>query len=265
FCPGNPEIPRRFDVVALPNRFPSLSPDGPGARGVCEVLLYSPRHRARLYDLPLDHVTRLVDLWADRTRRLGALDYVKYVYLFENRGEAIGVTLTHPHGQLYALPFVPPVLQREVENFRAHHRRTGRCLLCDQRRRERGQRILGDTHVEAYVPSYGRWPYEGLLLPRRHVQRVPDLTPPERRSLAGAIQGMLRRYDRLVRGEMPLMMVVHQAPTDGRPHPSYHLHVEFYPLLEGPGRVKHRAGLESGAGTFTVTARPEDRARELRS
>ena len=131
FCPGGPDVPRPYDLLSVPNRFPSLVPEAGGgrgaARGASEVVLYTPDHGGSLGELPVGRIARVVELWRERARDLSTLPFVKYVFVFENRGRENGVTLDHPHGQIYALPFVPPLLQAEVAGLRAHRRATGRC------------------------------------------------------------------------------------------------------------------------------------------
>lgn len=260
FCPGGDEVPDRYDILSIPNRFPSLTPDAE-ARGACEVILYTPRHDASLGELPVERVARVVDLWRERTRALSARSFVRYVFIFENRGRENGVTLDHPHGQLYALPFVPPVVQAELRSLRAHRRRTGRCLLCDLRRSEpRVYRAAGWT---AYVPRFARWTHEAHLAPDEHISDLRSLR--DSRPLARALKTLLQKYDRLFGRPMPLMMAVHQGPARPAKRGEFHLHIEFYPSLESRDRVKYRGGLETGAGTWTRTSLPEECARELRN
>ncbi|MEM3087362.1 MAG: galactose-1-phosphate uridylyltransferase [Halobacteria archaeon] len=261
FCPGGPDVPESYDVLSVPNRFPSLIPQGGGgrsaARGACEVVLYTPDHRGSLGELPAERIARVVALWRERSAALSALPSVKYVFVFENRGRENGVTLDHPHGQIYALPFVPPVLQTEAAALRAHRRSTGRCLLCDLRKRE--SRVLSRGGWTAYVPRFARWTHEVHLVPEEHIPDLRALRDPL--PLASALKSLLRKYDRLFGRPMPLMMAVHQAPRGAR---WFHLHIEFYPALESRERVKYRGGLETGAGTWTRTRLPEECARDLR-
>lgn len=261
FCQGGPDVPGPYDVLSVPNRFPSLVLEAGGgrgaARGASEVVLYTPDHGGSLGGLPVGRIARVVELWRDRARALSALPFVKYVFVFENRGRENGVTLDHPHGQIYALPFVPPLLQAEVAGLRAHRRATGRCLLCDLRGSE--PRVFRKGGWTAYVPRFARWTHEVHLAPDEHLPDLRALRDPA--PLARALKTLLQKYDRLFDRPMPLMMAVHQAPGGVR---SFHLHVEFYPSLESKERVKYRGGLETGAGTWTRTSLPEECARELR-
>ncbi len=272
------ELPRgRWDVAVFENRFPTLTlaahdppveevPTRP-ATGVCEVVVYTPGRDTHLGDLPLEHVTLLVDVWADRTAELGALDAITYVMPFENRGVEVGATLAHPHGQVYAYPFVPPVPARELELQRAHLAAHGRGLLEELVRDELadGRRVLhAGEDVVAFVPAWARWSYEVWIAPRRPAPTLPDLTPAERRDFARALKSVLQRYDGLRGAPFPYVMVFHQAPTDGLPHPEAHVHLELYPAFRTTERLKYLAGTELGAGMFANDAMPEAKAAELR-
>ncbi len=288
-CPTRPggfptEVPASdYEIVVFENKFPAFRREPPApavsgnermpvrpSQGVCEVVLYTPQHDARLADLGLNHMRQLVEVWTDRYTELGALPYVEYVFIFENRGEAVGVTLTHPHGQIYAFPYIPPVPAKELAASRRYWERTGRCLICDVLADER-EGAAGCRTVEendgfwAGVPFYARYPHEVHLVARRHVAALPGLTEDERWDLAALLRTILLKYDNLYGTPLPFMMVMHQAPTDGKDHPGSHLHVEFYPLQRTRDKLKYRAGCESGAGTFLADALPEDWAAQLRA
>lgn len=285
-CPQRPggaptEAPSPYRILSFLNRFPSLSPEPPAlavsgselypvepAQGVCEVIVYTPDHESTLADRSVDEIEELVYVWRDRYRELAALPYVKYVYLFENKGEAIGVTLHHPHGQLYAFPFIPPRLERELESLRAHREATGRCLLCDvvTAEREDGRRIVleSDAFVAA-VPFYARWPYEVHVWSCSHRASLLDLSGAELRDLAEVLKEIMGRYDALWGFSMPYMMVLKQLPTDGRGREADHFRIEFYPPLRTPGKLKYLAGVETGAGTFINDTLAEEKAAELRA
>ncbi len=302
FCPLCPtrdpahptEIPDEdWDIAVFENRFPSLveaapppqvagtalSPVAP-AQGICEVVVYSPDHDRTLAEQSVEHIRKLVEVWAHRYEELGRRPFVRYVMIFENRGEAVGVTLHHPHGQIYAFPFVPPIPQQELAHAREHHERTGRCLLCDVLAEERaaagasapgrdrrsGRIVVENDDFVVFVPFFARFPYETMLLPRRHVGSLLELGDAERWHLSEALKGILARYDALFGLRMPYMMVMHQAPTD-RPvggYPECHFHIEFLPIQRAPSKLKYLAGSESGAGTFITDATPEEMARQLR-
>jgi UDPglucose--hexose-1-phosphate uridylyltransferase len=277
--PGAPtEVPDGpWQVAVFENLFPTLSqlsPEPPEAivdtgpgRGACEVVVFTRDPESSLGRLPLDHLALIVDVWADRTRELGAREDVAYVFPFENRGVEVGVTLHHPHGQIYAYPFVPPVAARELAQQQRHLEQAGRGLLSDlldAELRDDGRRVVyqGESAM-AVVPVCARHPYEVWVAPRRAAASLPDLTADERRDFARALKTVLLKYDTLWQRPFPYIMVVHQAPTDGLAHPEAHVHVEFYPAYRMPGRLKYQAGSESGAGVFTADTLPEDTARTL--
>lgn len=288
-CPTQPgafptEVPEPdYEIVVFQNRFPSLAgradqlpgqePHGddlyaaaPG-QGECEVVLYSPQHDGTLWELGPRRIQNLIDVWADRFTELSARPEVQYVLIFENRGDAVGVTLSHPHGQIYALPFVPPIPERELQSAKAHQKAHGTCLFCDVLERERleSQRVVYENdHVTAFVPYFARYPYEVHLLPRRHVENITELSTDERAALAEGLQQVVWRYDSLWEHPMSYMMIMHQAPTDGQAHPYAHFHIEFYPLNRTETKLKYLAGCESGGGTFVTDMSPEDQAAHLK-
>jgi UDPglucose--hexose-1-phosphate uridylyltransferase len=214
------------------------------------------------------HIELLIQVWADRYRELGAIPEIKYVYPFENRGVEVGVTLHHPHGQIYAYPFVPPIAARELEQQRSYYEQSGRGLLADLIERELVEELrmlyVGDDCV-AFMPVCARYSYEVWVAPRRSCPSFAELTEAERRDLARALKTVLLKFDTLWDRPFPYIMAVHQAPTDAVPHPEAHLHFEFYPALRMPNRLKYLAGSEIGAGVFTADTLPEQRAAELRA
>jgi UDPglucose--hexose-1-phosphate uridylyltransferase len=278
--PANPtEMPvGQYDVAVFENRFSSLVgtahdppdlsvPTGP-SRGTCEVVVFTQDPTTSLAALPLWNVELLVDVWADRYQELGERDDVLYVMPFENRGVEVGVTLHHPHGQIYAYPFVPPIPARELEQQRLHLEEHGRGLLEDLIRDELadGRRMLyrGDSAV-AFVPVCARYTYEAWVAPRRPAPSLAALDRGERRDFARALKTVLMKYDRLWDRPFPYLMVFHQAPTDGLSHPEAHVHVELYPPYRTPDKLKYLAGTEIGAGMFAQDSLPEAKAAELRA
>jgi UDPglucose--hexose-1-phosphate uridylyltransferase len=276
------EVPESdYEIVSFENRFPSLEihPEMPAvaasdlypvrpSQGVCEVVVYSPRHNSTLAQEPVERIEQLIRVWTDRFIELGALEFVKYVFIFENKGEAIGVTLPHPHGQIYAYPFVPPLIGRELAQCRSHRERTGECLLCNIVKEELsdGSRIVIENQsFVAYVPFFSRWPYEVHISSKRHLQALPDLTVAERLELAWLLKLVLVAFDRLFQISLPYMMVLHQRPTDGHTYDDYHFHIEFYTPLRTATKLKFLAGSESGAGTFINDRLAEESASELRN
>jgi UDPglucose--hexose-1-phosphate uridylyltransferase len=259
--PGGPstEIPlEAFEIVVFDNRFPAFEPP----EGAAEVVVYTDDHDASLGSLPPGRAEALMWVWRHRYEELGARRDVEYVYIFENRGVEVGVTLHHPHGQIYGYPFLPPVASLEL----AADARLGGCAPCLLLERELrdGRRILLENEaVVAHVPAAARWPYEAHLTIRSHRPSLLDCEPAELRLLAEGLQSLIRGYDALFDRPLPYVMAVHQAPT-GAHAGEGHLHVEFYPPLRTADKLKFLAGSEQGEGTFISDVLPEEAAAGLR-
>jgi UDPglucose--hexose-1-phosphate uridylyltransferase len=266
-----------YDVAVFDNLFPVLAPsshDPPlldliataPAAGQCEVVVYSQDPTRSLGQLPLDHVALLLEVWGDRTRRLGARAGIEYVLPFENRGVEVGVTLHHPHGQIYAYPFVPMVPARIHANERSHFTTCGTPLLQSliEGELDGAQRVLyAGPHAVAFLPAWARYPYEVWIAPRLAVARLDQLSADQLGDLARALKTVLLKYDGLWSMPFPYIMHWYQAPTDDEAHPEVHLHAEFYPAYRAPGKLKFLAGTEIAAGMFANDALPEEKAREL--
>ena len=276
------EIPRpSYDIVVFDNRWPALSghppePDPVGddlylaepAAGAAEVVVFTSDHGATLADLPVERIAHLVDVWAHRYAELGARPEVGYVFAFENKGEAIGVTLHHPHGQVYGYPEVPPRVATEMRGAQAHLAQHGTCVWCDVVAAEEASTtrlvVQGDA-FSAYVPFAARYPYEVHLSSRRHVGSLLDLDPAARTDLARVLRQVLQAYDRLHGFPLPYVLSVHQRPTDGGDWDAVsHVHLELTPLHRTATKLKYLAGSETGAGAYVADVRPEEAAERLR-
>jgi UDPglucose--hexose-1-phosphate uridylyltransferase len=286
-CPTEPggfptEIPAPdYDIVAFENKFPSFrrepeTPAVPGtefypvepSKGICEVVVYSPRHDATLTTESLEQIYKLILVWTDRFQELSAHEFVDYVYIFENKGIEVGVTLSHPHGQIYAYPFIPPVIVKELRQAKKHMAESGTCLICSVIQAELSfeHRVVTENDAfVAMVPFFARYPYEVHIYANRHLQAFTDLTENECRSLAEILKQILVAYDALFERSFPYIMAIHQRPTDGNNYEHYHFHIEFYPPLRTAKKLKYLAGSEAGAGVFINDTLAEDRAAELRS
>lgn len=272
------EVPASdYDVVVFENRFPSLTPahtwnrphasDGHTKPGVgrCEVMCFTSDHEASFATLSADRARTVIDAWADRTATLSKLEGVEQVFPFENRGQAIGVTLHHPHGQIYGYPFVTPATRRMIEIAETHHHRTGRNIYDDVLEAEqRGTRVVGSSdHWLAFVPHAARWPFEVHVVPRRHVPDFAQLTDAERNQLASLYLDVLGRLDRLHDEPMPYIAAWYQAPVHvGRE--LTRLHARICSVRRAPGKLKHLAGSEAAMGVFINDIAPEDAASALR-
>ena len=251
-----------YEVVVFENRFPTLV----GGSGRCEVVCFTSDHAASFATLPVERARLVVDAWADRTAELSSLPAVEQVYPFENRGQEIGVTLHHPHGQIYAFPFVTPRTRQQLRNVRAHLERTGRNLYGDvlEAQRADGTRIVaGNEHWTAFVPAAARWPVEVHIYPHRQVPDLPALTGAERDSLAAVYLDVLRRMDAVYDEPLPYIAAWHQAPVRADRDLAW-LHAELFSVRRAPGKLKYLAGTESGMGAFSNDVLPENAARRLR-
>lgn len=296
-CPthaGGPEteIPRAaFEIAVFDNRFPAFE----APLGASEVIVYTDDHDASFGTIPLMRAEDLMWVWRHRYLELGSREDVDYVFIFENRGVEVGVTLHHPHGQIYGYPFLPPVPALELEA----DSRLGSCAPCALLQQElaQGQRIVyEDEAVVAYVPYAARWPYETHMVTREHRPSLLECEGSELQQLAAGLQALARGYDALFDRPFPYMMVVHQAPTEGmhgrreeaarrgslgspsahclqgapssqadRGSRGGHLHVEFYTPLRSASKLKYLAGSEQGAGAFISDTLPERSAAQLRA
>ncbi|GAA4635799.1 galactose-1-phosphate uridylyltransferase [Actinoallomurus vinaceus] len=257
------EIPAPdYHVVSFENRFPSLG--GP-AGGRCEVLCFTSDHDGSFATLPPERLATVGRAWADRTTELGERPDVEYVFLFENRGAAIGATLPHPHGQIYAFPYVPPVPRRMLaaaERFREEH---GRCLMCDVVAREAaGPRVVAETdRFLAYVPEAARWPYEVYVAPRFCVPDLPALGAATRDELMGLYADVLRRFDALYEHATPYMACWYQAPARSSRRLA-HLCARVYTPQRTADKLKFLATAETGGGAYINDVLPETAAARLR-
>jgi len=273
FCPGSGGVPDAYDVHLYPNDFPilkhpadSVSPPADvlyrthPAGGFCDVVLYSPDHKASLSTLPQRNLSRLFALWSARLEALHAIPVIWYVFIFENRGAEIGVTMPHPHGQIYSFPFIPPRMQRELDAARTYRIVHQACLSCEILRREcrDGVRmVFASDQWVAFVPFFAQYPYEVHPYPRRHLGLLADLTPSESTAFMDCLQGIARAYDALFGFPLAYMMGMHQAPINRGDYTDLHFHVEFYPVHRRCYQLKYNAGCETGAGVHGNPSLPE--------
>ncbi len=284
-CPTKPggfptEIPfDHYDIAVFENKFPSLrhpaehpaiegsmiTPVRPSA-GVCEVICYTEQHDQTLANLPFEQVRKLTRVWQDRYVELGKLKEVEYVFIFENKGKEIGVTLSHPHGQIYAYPFIPPILTEELRAERAYFEENGKPLMEEWLAFEMSSQARlvwqNDTFV-AIIPFFARYPYEIYIAPKYHLSSIAKMDARELDNMAEALLAVTRRYDKLFDLSMPYIMAVHQEPTMHGYEFNW-FHIEFYPPYRTAKKLKYLAGSEAGAGAFINDTLPEERAEEMR-
>jgi UDPglucose--hexose-1-phosphate uridylyltransferase len=260
-CPGNaraggssnPEYSSTFvfdnDFTALQRDLPNLRVDDGGKnlliaeaeRGICRVVCFSPRHDLTLAQMTAAEISAVIDVWAEQYQSLGDLPYINHVQIFENRGEMMGCSNPHPHGQIWATQTIPNETRQEQQSLEDYRRERGSCLLCDYSALElaSGERIVCQNEFFlAVVPFWAIWPFETLLLGKRHVAEITSLDASERAALADMLKRLTTRYDNLFQTPFPYSMGFHQRPTDGGPHPEWHLHAHFFPPLLRSATVK---------------------------
>lgn len=273
-CPSLPgghqsEIPADgYDVAVFENRFPSLA----GEFGRCEVVCFTDDHHSSFADLSEEQAALVLEAWTDRTAEFAQLPGVEQVFCFENRGAEIGVTLGHPHGQIYGYPFTTPRTALMLRSLEAHAARTGGAsnLFDEVVARERGEGsriVLEGEHWVAFVPYAAHWPYEVHLYPTRRVPDLRALDDGARAEFPSLYLELLRRFDRLFgpgRPPTPYISGWHQAPFRYERRDEFALHLELFTIRRTPGKLKALAGSESGMGAFINDVSPEAAASRLR-
>ncbi|WP_439185139.1 UDP-glucose--hexose-1-phosphate uridylyltransferase [Carboxylicivirga taeanensis] len=258
-CPGNERAgglqnPDYKDVFVFQNDFSALVPDIPegkytngdlfraeSERGFCKVICFSPRHDLTIPEMEVADIRKVVDLWSEEYRSIGALDYINHVQIFENKGDTMGCSNPHPHGQIWGQYSVPVEPAKEATMQKAYYDKHGKTLLEDYVADElkAGERILVENeHFVALVPFWATWPFEAMIVSKRAVANIAQLTDEERIALADAYKKLTVMYDNLFEVSFPYSAGIHQAPTDGVEHPEWHLHMHFYPPLLRSATVK---------------------------
>jgi UDPglucose--hexose-1-phosphate uridylyltransferase len=287
-CPGNERAggarnPDYQSTFVFTNDFAALKPEVQPARhddsgrglllseseaGLCKVVCFSPRHDLTLARMTIAEITRVVDMWAEQYSEIGALPYINYVQIFENRGEMMGCSNAHPHGQIWANQTIPNEPRKEQAAQRVYLENHRACLLCDYLRLETGAQtrmVVENAHFAALVPFWAVWPYEVLLVSKQHTRNLGSCDLAMRNGLADIFKQITTRYDHLFGISFPYSMGFHQSPTDGEAHPEWHLHAHFYPpLLRSATVRKFMVGYEMLAGPQRDIT-PEAAAATLRN
>ncbi len=276
FCPGQEETKGNWQVLTLDNKYASLQPDaypvmidsklvvGTSAHGYCKLIIESPNHDTQLESMDRQQLTRVFNEYLKVYRDLKCKEGIEYVFEFENRGKSIGVSLDHPHAQVYALPFIPPRIQREAAQFKQYNEEMGICLVCDTIENElkTAERVIHETeHFISLIPYGARLPYEVHIYPKDHVQDLSGIED-KLEEFGGIIADTIKRFAATF-NETAYAMVFHASPVKGK-HDYWHFHVEFYPPWRDRSRLKYLAGVESGTWTYTNDSSPEEKAKELR-
>jgi UDPglucose--hexose-1-phosphate uridylyltransferase len=284
-CPGNTRAngaknPHYASTFAFDNDYPAVRRDTPldavrdglflarGESGVCRVVCFSPRHDLTIARMEPPAIREVVDVWANETTSLGALPFVNYVQIFENRGALMGASNPHPHCQIWATASIPNEPTKEHAGLVEYQRAEGRCLLCDcvaQEEKSGARLIESNDSFIAVVPFWAMWPFEALVLARRHAGSLFNLDARERSGLASIMKRLTTRYDNLFGVPFPYSMGFHQAPTDGATHSEAHLHAHYYPpLLRSATVRKFMVGYEMLGGPQRDLT-PEQAAERLRA
>jgi UDPglucose--hexose-1-phosphate uridylyltransferase len=286
-CPGNSRAggqhnPKYSATFVFDNDFAALQPDLPNVEitdgqenlliaksesGKCRVLCFSPRHDLTLGEMAAEEIRAVIEVWADEYRSLGDLPYINHVQIFENRGAMMGCSNPHPHGQIWATQTVPNEPLKEQESFAEYERDHSSCLLCDYYALELASQdriVCQNDSFLAVVPFWATWPFETLLLSRRHVADMSALDESERSALADILKRLTTRYDNLFQISFPYSMGFHQRPTDGKEHAEWHFHGHFFPpLLRSATVRKFMVGFELLASPQRDVT-PEIAAQRLR-
>lgn len=285
-CPGNERAggaknPNYTSTFVFKNDFSALLPDSSsetlqvddllsarGEKGICNVMCFSPRHDITLAEMDEKAIQSVVEAWANEYKTLGNLPYINHVQIFENKGEAMGCSNSHPHCQIWAQESIPTEPAKEITRMKDYRQRKDSCLLCDYLSVELKQTeriVLENKDFVALVPFWAVWPFETIIIPKRHMTALTELTKDEQLSFADVIKRITTRYDNIFNISFPYSAGIHQAPTDNNPHPEYHFHMHFYPpLLRSATIKKFMVGYEMLANPQRDIL-PETAAEKLRS
>ncbi|MEM1527053.1 MAG: galactose-1-phosphate uridylyltransferase [Ignisphaera sp.] len=278
FCPGAPETGYGWRALILENRFPMLSPTPPEpnkhsfyktskAQGRCFVVVETAEHNLDdLCDLSLNDIAYVLRLIIEKQEEVAKEDYATYFMWFRNKGKEIGVSLTHPHSQIYVTPFIPLKVEREIENAEMYWHNNGKCLFCaimETEVKDNVRIVYSSENWVSFLPFYAHWPFEVHIYPKRHIQLLTQLTSNEVYDLAKTLKVVLCGLKILFSKPSPYLMVVHQAPLKGN-YEYYHLHIEIYGMFRDEGKLKYAAGMETGGGNFTYDSVPEENALKLK-
>ncbi len=284
FCVSSGKVPKEYDVYSFENDFPALSQNLPDkllpfddtyevnrskeAYGRCEVILYSPQHTASLYQLPMNHLEKLVELWIERFNALKADKRIKYIYIFENRGELVGATISHPHGQIYGYSYIPKRAMVEIESCEEYFKTRNTCLICEMLQNEiknKDRMILENDSFAAFVPFFSECPYGVYIVSKNHRNNLEQFNDYEKSDLASILKDITGSFDMLFNYPFPYMMCMQQGPVNsGDFGANSHFHIEFFSPIRAERSQKFNAAGETGAWAHINPTRPEEKASELR-
>lgn len=281
FCPGSGKVPEHYTVYKYDNDFPALSQTPPSpddvetdffkvkpSYGKCEVILYSPEHTTTLPKLPVSHIEELVSLWQERFAEISRDENIKYVFMFENKGEPVGVTMPHPHGQIYGYSVVPKRIEEEIANGKKHFEKTGKCLISDileNELKENKRIIIENDDFVTVLPFFADYPYGVFIIAREHINNVTEFTDAQKHNFADILKKTTGTLDALFDTSFPYMMCLYQNPVNGEDVTEYtNFHVKFFPPMRSADKQKFNASSETGAWANCNPTAPEEKAEELR-
>ncbi len=290
FCPGpGKKVPEQYDVFEYDNDFPALTQNPPEpddvandffkvkpSHGKCEVILFSPDHYGKLMDLSDEHMRKVVDLWVERFNALKADPKIKYVFIFENRGRLVGVTMPHPHGQIYGYSVLPKKIELELDSAKEHFEENdGECLFCrmNQEETNAGLRIIHENEdFVAYIPFFADYAYGVYIVSKAHKATIADMNDREKTNLGVILRDITGMYENLfdLNEPFPYMMCMHNAPVNNEDpkydglEKFYHFHIELYPPLRSADKQQFMASSETGVWAHCNPTAPEDKAEEMR-
>jgi UDPglucose--hexose-1-phosphate uridylyltransferase len=284
-CPGNERSggfknPDYKDTFVFVNDFSALLADAPAGeytdgelfkarseRGICKVICFSPRHDLTVPEMEVSAIRGVVDIWVNEYKELGSKDFINYVQIFENKGAMMGCSNPHPHGQIWSQSEVPVEPAKETIKQKEYFQKHGKSLLSDYIKRElevKERIVVENSTFVALVPFWATWPFETMIIPKRHIQNVTQLTDEERDGFADIYKKLTVKYDNMFEVSFPYSAGIHQSPTDGEEHPEWHLHMHFYPpLLRSATVKKFMVGYEM-LGNPQRDITPEQGAQKLR-
>ena len=285
FCPGSEQIKDTYTVLKYDNDWPSMMPNPPKeddvatdfyktapSYGKAEVILYSPDHNASLWNLSIDHLVKLVDLWKERFIEIKKDKHIKYILTFENRGKEVGTTQPHPHGQIYGYGFMPLRIKVELENSKKHFDKTGESLILkirDEELKVKDRVIMENDSFVVFLPFFTDYPYGCYLVPKaNNIHNFEDFDEKTSRDLAQILKDLQGTFDHMFDKVFPYMMGIYQTPVNSELEEEckkyYNFHIKFFPPLRGENSIKWNASSETAASAKTNPRRVEDTAEELR-
>lgn len=289
FCPGSGKVPEHYEVFEYDNDYPALSQTPPEpeyelasdfykmlpSHGKCEVVLFSSDHHGSLNELSDEHLGKLVDLWRERFIAISADEKIKYVFIFENRGDVVGVTMPHPHGQIYGYSILPKKIEVELESAKEHYdTHNGECIFCRMNKEEYAANlriICENDDFVAYIPFFADYAYGVYIVAKSHKNNIAEFTASERLSLGKILRDITGAYDNLFNYRFPYMMCMHNGPlnmanTAYADHGNYyHFHIELYPPMRSADKQQFQASSETGVWAHCNPTAPEAKAEEMRS